>query len=218
VTTCDISLYAILDPARCRGRPLGDMARAAAIGGATLMQYRDKTASTRAMILRAIEIRAALAGSGVPLLINDRVDVALAVGANGVHVGQDDMAAHDARRLLGEGAIIGLTIKNARQAEQAPLDRIDYACIGGVYQTLSKDNPSAIGVEGWQQAAAPLRASAAAFPVGAIAGIDATNAAAVLRGGADGVAVISALFMADDVEQATRELKAIVQSTLAERV
>lgn len=208
---CDISLYGIIDPHRTRGRSLPDLTRAAADGGITLLQYRDKDADTRSLINNAAAIKLALEGYDVPLLINDRVDVALAVEAEGVHVGQSDMAPKDARRLLGPGAIIGLTIKSVENARAAPLDLIDYACIGGVYSTLSKDNPSNIGLQGWQAIAAHFRKVAPELPVGAIAGIDAENLEAVLKNGADGAAIISAIFMADDVSVATRELKQITQ-------
>jgi len=182
-------------------------------GGATLIQLRDKLGSTRRMIEEARAIKAVLAGTGVPLVINDRVDVALASGADGVHVGQDDMPAAEARRLLGPRAIIGLSIKSVALANAAPLDVIDYAGIGGVYATTSKDNPDPpIGVAGLRDVIAALRARKAEFPVCGIAGIDAGNAAAVIEAGADGVAVISALSMNDDPESAARELRAIVDS------
>ena len=203
----DIRLYAILDPARSGDRDLPTLARAAAKGGATILQYRDKTAPTRVLVENARAIRAALEGSDVPFLVNDRVDVALASGADGVHVGQDDMAAEDARALLGPDRIVGLTIKTQAHAKSAPLSALDYVCIGGVFETASKENPTAIGLEGWARVAQHFREHAPQLPVGAIAGIDASNAAAVMRAGADGVAVISALFTADDVEAATRALR-----------
>ena len=208
----DIRLYAILDPTRCLGRPLADMARAAAKGGATVLQYRDKEAGTRELVENARTIRAALEGSGVPFLVNDRVDVALAAGADGVHVGQDDMAAEDARALLGPDAVVGLTIKTQDHAEAAPLATLDYVCIGGVFATASKDNPSAIGIDGWSRLADHFRTHAPQLPVGAIAGIDETNAADLMGAGADGVAIISALFMADDVESAARSLRTTVEN------
>ncbi|MFD0915838.1 thiamine phosphate synthase [Pseudahrensia aquimaris] len=207
----DISLYAILDPARSKGRPLADLAAQAADGGATIFQYRDKTGDTRTMLANARAIIEALNPFNVPLLINDRVDIALASGAQGVHVGQSDMPARDARRLLGPDAIIGLTIKEMQHVHEAPLEVLDYACMGGVFDTLSKDNPRAIGIDGWQELAQPFRAKMPALPVGAIAGIDHSNAAEVIEAGADGVAVISALFMADDVRRATEELKEIIE-------
>jgi thiamine-phosphate pyrophosphorylase len=211
---CEVSLYGIIDPSRTRGRDLGALTKAAAEGGITLLQYRDKTADTRTLINNARTIKAALEPYNVPLLINDRVDVALAVGAEGVHVGQSDMTPADARRLLGSDAIIGLTIKSVENAKDAPLDLIDYACIGGVYTTLSKDNPSNIGLDGWRRIAAHFRDVAPELPVGAIAGIDASNLEAVLTNGADGAAIISAIFMADDVAAATHELKQITDRCL----
>lgn len=209
---CDISLYAIIDPERTRGRPLGDLVKSAADGGITLLQYRDKLSDTRSLISNAEIIKNALSSYSIPLLINDRVDVALAVEAEGVHVGQSDMAPADARRLLGADALIGLTIKSLENARAAPLDVIDYACIGGVFTTLSKDNPSNIGLQGWAQIADHFRQVAPNLPVGAIAGIDADNLASVLNNGADGAAIISAIFMADDVTGATKQLKSIIES------
>ncbi|MEP0944872.1 MAG: thiamine phosphate synthase [Rhizobiaceae bacterium] len=211
---CDVSLYGIIDPSRTRGRPLDELTQAAAAGGITLLQYRDKTADTRTLIDNARAIKLALTPYDVPLLINDRVDVALAVGAEGVHIGQSDMTPRDARRLLGPNAIIGLTIKSVENAEDAPLDMIDYACIGGIYTTLSKDNPSNIGLDGWRSIATHFRTVAPDLPVGAIAGIDANNLEAVLTNGADGAAIISAIFMADDVTAATKELKLITDRCL----
>src|SRR2546427_9141688 len=136
--TCDLRLYALVDPEHSGGRDLAELARLVAQGGATLVQLRDKRGDTRLMVERARAIKAALAPFNVPLLINDRVDVALASGADGVHVGQTDMAAEDARRLLGRHAVIGLSIKTTAQAEAAPLDLIDYAGVGGVFATTSK--------------------------------------------------------------------------------
>jgi thiamine-phosphate pyrophosphorylase len=214
----DLRLNAIVDPERANGRSLAELTRLVVKGGATLIQLRDKLGSTRRMIEEARAVKAVLAGTGVPLVINDRVDVALAAGADGVHVGQDDMAAADARRLLGPTAIIGVSIKSVALANAAPLDVIDYAGIGGVYATTSKDNPDPpIGVGGLCAIVAALRATSADIPVCAIAGIDAGNAAAVMDAGADGVAVISALSMRADPQAAARELRAVVDKALAER-
>src|SRR2546430_2134033 len=128
----DLRLYALVDPERANGRDLAVLARLAAQGGATLVQLRDKHTDTRRMVDRARAIKAALAPLGVPLLINDRIDVALASGADGAHVGQEDMAAEDARRILGADAIIGLSVKTVEQAETAPIELLDYAGIGSV--------------------------------------------------------------------------------------
>ncbi|MEJ0077630.1 MAG: thiamine phosphate synthase [Alphaproteobacteria bacterium] len=214
----DLRLNAIVGPERANGRPLAELTRLVVKGGATLIQLRDKLGSTRRMIEEARAIKAVLAGTGVPLVINDRLDVALVAQADGVHVGQDDMHAEDARALLGPQAIIGLSIKSVAQANAAPLDAIDYAGIGGVYATTSKDNPDPpIGVAGLRDVVAALRARRPDFPVCGIAGIDATNAAALIAAGADGVAVISALSMRDDPEAAAREMRSVVDRALVER-
>jgi thiamine-phosphate pyrophosphorylase len=214
----DLRVYALVDPEHAGGRDLAELARLVAQGGATLVQLRDKHSDTRAMVERARAVKAALAPFNVPLLINDRVDVALAAGADGVHVGQDDMAAADVRRLVGPGAIVGLSIKTVAQAEAAPIDLIDYAGIGGVFATSSKNNTKApIGPGGLARVAETLRRRVPGFPVCGIAGIDAGNAAEVIAAGADGVAVISALSLKSDPQAAARELAGVVEAALAGR-
>ena len=214
----DVRLNAIVDPERANGRSLADIARMVVAGGATLIQLRDKYGSTRRMIESARAIKAALAGTGVPLVINDRVDVALVAEADGVHVGQEDMGVEDARRLLGPKAIIGLSIKTVALANAAPIDLLDYVGVGGVYATTSKDNPNApIGTAGLRDIVAAFRARKPGFPICGIAGIDAGNAADVIAAGADGVAVISALSMKDDPQAAAHELRGIVDGALAAR-
>src|SRR6476469_9525620 len=211
----DLSLYALLDPAVAGGRPLAELARLVA-GHATLVQLRDKHGSTRALVEEARRLRALL--EPVPFVVNDRVDVALAAEADGVHLGQDDMTAAEARLLLGKTAIIGLSVKTVAQAREAPLDLIDYVAIGGVYATTSKDNTAApIGIAGLREVVGALRMREPDFPICAIAGITAANAAEVIAAGADGVAVISALSRAPDPRQAARELRAIVDETLQKR-
>lgn len=214
----DLRVYALIDPERSGGKLLGAIARAAADGGATLMQLRDKGGTTRRLVAETKDLMGVLSDRSIPLLVNDRVDVALAAGADGVHIGQDDMAAEDARRLLGPDAVIGLSIKTVAQAEAAPLDLLDYVCVGGVFATMSKDNPDPpIGLEGFRRILAVLRWRAPALPVGAIAGIDARNAADVVGAGADGIAVISAISLAPDVAEAARTLRRIVDRGLAAR-
>jgi thiamine-phosphate pyrophosphorylase len=214
----DLRVYALVDPERAGSHALPALAARLAAGGATLFQLRDKHGTTRAMVEEARAIKASLAGVGTPLLINDRVDVALAAGADGVHVGQDDMAVEDARRLLGPAAIIGLSIKTVAQAEAAPVDLLDYVGIGGVFATTSKDNPDPpIGVAGLARIAGVFRRRAPKLPLCAIAGIDAGNAASAITAGADGVAVISALSLAPDPTVAARGLRATVDAALAGR-
>lgn len=216
--TVDLRLYALIDPNRANGRDLASLTRLVADGGATLIQLRDKTGSTRQLIEEARAMGDALAGTKIPLLINDRVDVALAAEADGVHIGWDDISAADARLLLGRTAIIGLSVKTLQQAQDAPLQHLDYVCIGGVYETMSKDNPEPpIGAEGLRTIAAAIRKRAPLMPVGAIAGIDESNAAATIAAGADGVAIISALSMTDDPKAAARNMRAVIDSALARR-
>lgn len=214
----DLRLYALVDPERCGGRKLDDIARAVVQGGATLVQLRDKSGSTLRQIEEARAIKAALAGTFVPFLINDRVDVALAAGADGVHVGWDDMPVADARALLGREAIIGLSIKTPEQARAAPLELLDYVCIGGVFETQSKNNPEPpVGATGFAELAAIIRSRKSNMPAGAIAGIDESNAGKVIAAGADGVAIISALSLAPDPKAAAQKLRSIVDAALSQR-
>jgi thiamine-phosphate pyrophosphorylase len=170
------------------------------------------------MIEEARALIAVLAPLDIPLLINDRVDVALAVEADGVHIGQDDMSPADARLLLGRTATIGLSIKTVAQAQAAPLEYLNYVAIGGVYGTNSKETTgSPIGIAGLRAIVQVVRARARNFPVCAIAGIDAANAADVIEAGADGVAVISALSLAADPARAAQDLRRMVGSALDKR-
>jgi len=218
VKSLDLRLNAIIDPERAGGRDPIELARVLAAGGATFVQLRDKKNDTRVMVDLARAIKAALAPFAIPFVVNDRVDVALAVGAHGVHVGPDDMAPEDARALLGPEAIVGVSIKSVDAARGAPLECVDYAGVGGVYATLSKQQKSApIGLEGLARISGALRARAPDLPIVGIAGIDAGNAAAVIAAGADGIAVISALSLAPDPQRAARALRQIVDGMRAKR-
>jgi len=213
----DLRVYALLDPMVAGGRSLTELARLIA-ADATLVQLRDKHGSTRALVEEARRLRDVLEPAGIPLLINDRVDVALAAEADGVHIGQDDMAPEDARLLLGRTAIIGLSLQSVAHAQAAPLDLLDYVAIGGVYGTTSKDNPKPpIGTAGLREIVETVRARKAGFPICAIAGINAGNAADVIAAGADGVAVISTLSLAADPGKAAHDLRAVVDDALEKR-
>jgi thiamine-phosphate pyrophosphorylase len=213
----DLRLYALVDPAVAGGRALADLAQRIA-GSATLVQLRDKQGSTRVMTEEARALRSVLEPHGVPLIVNDRVDVALAAEADGVHIGQDDMASDDARLLLGRAAIIGLSVKTAEQARTAPLDLLNYVAIGAVYGTTSKNNTDPpIGINGLRAIVDVIRARQPKFPICAIAGINSGNAADVIAAGADGVAVISALSLAPDPAAAAQNLRAVVDGALARR-
>ena len=210
----DLRLYALVDPAVAGDRTLVDIAALIA-GSATLVQLRDKHGSTRAMVEQARSLRDVLEPAGVPLLINDRIDVALAAEADGVHVGQDDMSVPDARLLLGRTAIIGLSVSTLRQAQNAPLELLDYVGVGAVFATGSKDDASApIGISGLREIVRAIRTRAPGFPICGISGINAGNAAEIIEAGADGVAVISALSLAPDPAQAALDLRAVVDGAL----
>jgi thiamine-phosphate pyrophosphorylase len=214
----DLRLNAIVDPERAGGRQLADLAAQCVRGGATLIQLRDKRSETRTLVEQARTIKQALAAFTVPFVINDRVDVAMAAGAHGVHLGQDDMAIEDARRLLGSGAIIGLSVKSVEEAEAARLELVDYVGSGGVYATSSKQQKNVpIGPAGLARVIAVLRRRAPNLPICGIAGIDASNAAEVIAAGADGVAVISALSLVPDPQAAARQLREIIDAVLAKR-
>jgi thiamine-phosphate pyrophosphorylase len=214
----DYRLNAIVDASLIDVAPLPELAALAARHGATLIQYRDKTSSTRLMIERASAIRSALAGTGVPFVVNDRVDVALAAGADGVHLGADDMEAETARRLLGPDAIIGLTVKTDEDAQRAGRAPSDYACIGGVFETVSKQNPSApVGLQGLRQLRETIRSLNPALPVGAIAGITIETVPDVIAAGADGVAAISALFRTAEIAASVGSFRATIDASLREK-
>ncbi len=213
--TVDYRLNALVDASLTDIAPLADLAAIAARNGATIIQYRDKQATTREMVEQAKRILDALKPTGVPLVINDRVDVALASGADGVHLGADDMDADTARRLLGPDSIIGLTVKSLADAERAARAPANYACIGGVFETISKVNPDApVGLDGLRQLRSYLREARPEMPVGAIAGITLERVRPVIAAGADGVAVISALFRTPDVASATKSFRDEIDAAL----
>jgi thiamine-phosphate pyrophosphorylase len=211
----DLTLYAIVDPENTGGHDLIALARAVAAGGATLVQLRDKVHDAARMIEEARALKAALAPFGVPLIVNDRVDVALAAAADGVHLGQDDISVAEARRQLGPSPFIGLSLRTPEQAAAAPLALLDYAGIGGVYATMSKSGAKPpVGIAGLRNVVQVFRHRIGNFPACGIAGITADNAEAVIAAGTDGVCVISALSHSSDPERAARELRAVVDAAL----
>ena len=204
----DWRLYVVTDAGLSRGRSHRAVIEAAIIGGATIVQYREKHASTRQMIEEALELRDLTRRAGVPLTVNDRVDVALAVDADGVHVGQDDMPVALARRLIGN-KLLGVSVHSLSEALQAVRDGADYLGVGPIFATTTKpDAGPPIGLDG-------LRAirQHVSIPIVAIGGINQANAADVVRAGVDGIAVVSAVVAADDVTAAARQLRALVSVT-----
>lgn len=200
----DLSLYLVVGADDTGGRPLEEVVAAAVAGGVSVVQLREKTAPTRDILARAEALRRVLDPRGIPLIVNDRLDVALAVGAAGVHLGQDDMPPDVARRLIGPEVLLGLSVSDAGEAERADPGLVDYVGIGAAYDTGTKaDAGAAIGPEG----VARLRARIG-LPGVAIGGIHAANAAALRPTGIEGVAVVSAIARAEDPAAAARELRA----------
>ena len=183
-----------------------DLAAAAIRGGADVIQFRQKTGSIRDILANAHEVATVCRRHDTTLLIDDHVDVALAVGADGVHLGQMDMPIETARQILGEAAIIGITAPTLPMAKAAVSGGADYIGFGPVYPTRSKANPASVkGLEGVLEMASSLE-----VPIIGIAGITARRCPDVLRAGAHGVAVMTAISCATDPEAATREfIKAI---------
>ena len=209
----DLSLYLLTDPVMVRALGLSTVVAAAVRGGATLVQLRDKEASDRDLMDQATELKRLLVPLGVPLIVNDRVDIAVAADADGAHVGQDDMAPTQARRLLGPERILGVSVSNADEIATADPAVADYAGVGTVFPTTTKDKLAApLGVDGFAHLRARLP-----LPVVAIGGIAEGNAADVVAAGADGIAVVSAVCAAADPEDACRRLSREIASGRARR-
>jgi thiamine-phosphate pyrophosphorylase len=195
-------LCLVTDSALANGRFLAGIVAAAVKGGVTLVQLREKTASTRAFIEQARVLKRLLAPLRVPLLINDRIDVALAAGADGAHVGQQDMPVALARQLLGPAAIIGLSITELGQVRDRDVELADYLGVGPIFaQSTKLDATPPLGLDGLAEV---RRASSK--PIVAIGGVSAANADAVRSAGADGIAVVSAIMGADDPRAAAAAL------------
>lgn len=203
----DLSLYLVTDRHLSLGRSTVDIVRAAVAGGVTCVQLREKECSTRQFVTEARAVRELLAGTGIPLIINDRLDVALAVGADGVHLGQTDMLIADARRVVGQSMLIGISAECVDDAVRAQAEGADYVGISPVFSTPTKtDTAPALGLDG----VARIRA-AVSLPLVGIGGIGPGNATEVIRAGCDGVAVVSAIVSAPDPQRAAAELKTIIR-------
>lgn len=210
--TLDVSLYLIVGDAHLEGDP-APLVRAAVAGGVSLVQLRDKSGGTALRVARARALKAALAGTGVPLIVNDRADVAVAAGADGLHVGADDLCPADARALIGPDRWLGVTVKTEAEAAAVEPGLVDYASIGGVFATASKHNPDPpLGLEGLARMTAALTAAAPGLPRCAIAGIDADTAAQVIARGVDGVCVVRAITDAARPEVAAETLRARIDA------
>lgn len=209
----DLSIYLITDSVLSGARSVVEVVEMALAGGATMIQYRDPDAKTRVMVEESRAILALTRPAGVPFVVNDRVDVALAVGADGVHVGQSDMRVADVRRLVGPGPILGLSITSEADLDVSDFGGVDYLGVGPVFATSTKpDAAPPINVGGLEAIVARTK-----IPIVAIGGLHAGNAADAITAGAAGVAVVSAICAAPDPTAATRELVGIVKAAKSTR-
>ncbi len=203
----DYSLYLVTDRELSRGRTTQQIVEAALRGGITCVQLREKTCSTREFITQALSIKDQLKRHNVPLIINDRVDIAQAVNADGVHLGQSDMPIEMAKVILKDSMIIGISAESLKDAVQAEKDGADYIGVSPIFATPTKtDTSPPLGPEGLREIRKSVK-----IPLVAIGGLNIKNAGEVIKNGADGVAVVSAIVAADDPEKAARELIKIVQ-------
>ena len=202
-----LRLYLVTDPELCSQHGLLETVRDAVQGGVTAVQLRDKTATTSALVKMGRDIATGLADTGVPLIVNDNVEAAIAIGADGLHVGQGDMKVDEARRLIGPDMLLGLSCETVEDARMTDPAIVNYIGVSPVFTTPTKtDHSLAVGIEG-------LRAIAAATPVPkvAIGGLKSHHFEAIFENGADGVAVVSAICGQPDAEAAASALSAKIE-------
>ncbi len=205
----DLSLYLVTDRSLSLGRPLETVVEEAVRGGVTMVQLREKDASTLDFYNLAMKLKSILKSYNVPLIINDRLDIALACDAGGLHIGQSDMPYSVARKLLGKDKIIGLSVESIQDTIDANNLDVDYIGISPVFGTQTKtDTAPALGLEGIGEI---TRISG--HPSVGIGGINLTNAQDIIQAGADGISVVSAIMSAPDPQQSARQLKEIINKS-----
>jgi thiamine-phosphate diphosphorylase len=209
----DPSLYVILDRSASRGRDLEGILAATIAGGCRMVQLREKDWPSGTLLPLAARLRDRCGREGVTFIVNDRVDLALAVEADGVHLGQEDLPAPVARRLLRPGMILGVSTHGVDQAQSAQRDGADYVAVGSMFATSSKPSFQLVGPALIRDVRGSIR-----VPLIGIGGITEKNAAEVIRAGADGVAVISAVCGADDPDAATGRLLDAIRAARASLV
>jgi len=202
----DFSLYLVTDRGLSRGRSTVEIVKAAVAGGVTCIQLREKDCSTLEFIEQARAIKSFIGTREIPLIINDRLDVALAVGADGVHLGQSDMPLYMAQKIAGPSMLIGISAESVQDAVKAENGGADYLGVSPVYATPTKtDTAPPLGLQGLREIRNRVK-----IPLVGIGGLNKSNSAEVIRNGADGVAVVSAIVATDDPEIAARNLKQII--------
>lgn len=217
VKTLNPSLYLVLGPENCQQKSIFDVVGQAIEGGVTLVQYRNKISDFGSQVDDVKQLLKLTKARNIPLLVNDNIAVALAAGADGVHLGQSDTPVIEARKSLGDNAIIGLTVKNQSHVEKAPIDLLDYLGIGGIFPTSSKINPDApIGLEGLKEMLAYI-AKRGHIQTTAIAGLDESNCEDVVGCGVDGVAIVSSICASSNPRESAKRLRRKIESALSER-
>ncbi|MGZ2369361.1 thiamine phosphate synthase [Ancylomarina sp. YFZ004] len=202
----DLSLYLVTDRGLTKNRPLEVIIKEAIEGGVSMVQIREKDSSSLEFYELALAIKSILAPYKIPLIINDRVDIALAVDADGLHIGQSDLPYSVARKLLGKNKIIGLSIENIQQAKEANALDVDYIGLSPVFYTDTKnDIAPALGLDGIKEIAKISK-----HRMVGIGGINTSNASDIVSCGAEGIAVVSAILSHDDPKKAAMELKICV--------
>src|SRR5690348_5391817 len=201
----DPTIYVVLDRAAARGRDLDDLLAAVIDGGCRMVQLREKTWPSGTLLPLARRLRERCGRAGVTFIVNDRVDLAVAVGADGVHVGQDDLPARAARPLLRPGMILGMSTHSVTQARAAQADGADYIAVGSMFPTRSKAEFELVGPGLMRKLRGEIR-----VPLIGIGGITHDNVGEVIAAGADGVAVISAVCAADDPRAAATRFVALI--------
>lgn len=201
-----LSLYLVTDSSMLAGRKLRNIVADAVRGGVTMVQLREKDCSTRDFLATATELKSLLAPLSIPLIINDRVDIALACNADGVHIGQSDMPYSAARSLLGKDKIIGLSVESIEDVEKANCLDVDYIGVSPVFATPTKtDTAPPFGLHGLKQAVQMSK-----HPCVAIGGMNLSTAASVMECGVAGIAVVSAIIAAHNPCEAAANLRRII--------
>lgn len=202
----DLTLYVVTDRDILKGRDLCKSIEESIKGGATVVQLREKDISSLDFYKIAMEVKEVTSKYNVPLIINDRLDIALACDADGLHIGQGDLPLEIARKLLGQDKIIGVSVRTVEEGLKAKETGADYLGVGAIYPTGSKDDATLIGIGRLKQIKENVN-----LPIVAIGGISKNNCREVIRAGADGIAVISAVFGQEDILKASKELKSLVK-------
>ena len=195
-------LYAVTDRKPSAEKTLYDQVKEAILGGVTMVQLREKNLDQEELVREAVEMRKLCHSFGVPLIINDNVDAAIKSGADGVHVGIEDMPVSEIRKRVGRDFIIGATAKTVEQAKSAEISGADYLGVGAVFPSPTKTNAVRITNEQLREIASSVR-----IPIVAIGGINSENALEIRNSGASGIAVVSALFSAEDIKAAAEKLR-----------